>query len=446
VRDDDASPRGAAPGGAPPTASGRRRRWPAALASFEHGQFRWLYAGNLAFFFAMHALSIIVRPWLAYQMTGSALALGSVSFMAAVPMAALAPIGGVLADRLDRRTLIALAQVAVVANEALGLLLYWTGVLRLWHLMGLTAVMGCVFPIIMPARQAIAVGIVGRHRIGNAMALNVSGMNLTRIVAPALAGWLIGPLGLAVTWLLGIALYAVAALCLLGVHRSPPSAHVLRSTIGESLREGFRFVLDSRLVLVLLLFGLVPMFLMMPFQTLLVVFARDVWRVGTGGLGTLNAVVGLGGIVGSVLVALRGAGGRRLTLMLASVLAFGICLLIFALSPGLPLALPALFAANVFASVYGVLNNTAVQILIPDEVRGRISSLLMMSFSLPMLGTLPLSAAAEAWGAPAAVAGASLAALAAALAFAGLSPVLRGMDAEVARAEDFGPAPLRGRG
>ncbi len=434
-----------APGGAPPPAHGRARPWPAALASFEQVQFRWLYVGNLAFFFAMHGLSIIVRPWIAYEMTGSALALGSVSFMAAVPMAVLSPLGGVFADRFDRRNLIAFAQIAVVANEALGLLLLATGTLRLWHLMLLTGVMGCVFPIIMPARQAIVVTLVGRHRIGNAMALNVSGMNLTRIVAPALFGYLIGPLGLARTWGLGIVLYALAALCLLGVRACPPSAHVLRTSAGENLREGFRYVLEARLVLVLLLFGLVPMFLMMPFQTLLVVFARDVWKVGTEGLGTLNAAVGIGGLVGSIFVALRGAGGGRLALMLASVFAFGGFLLLFAVSPGLGLALPSLFAANVFASVYGVLNNTAVQVLIPDEVRGRISSLLMMSFSLPMLGTLPLSAVAEAWGAPAAVGMASVLALLAALAFWLLSPVLRGMDAEVARAEEIGPSPLRAR-
>jgi MFS family permease len=418
---------------------------PRPLASFEHPEFRWLYAGNLAFFFAMHGLSIIVRPWIAYEMTGSALALGSVSFMAAVPMAVLAPLGGVFADRFDRRSLIAFAQIAVVANEGLGLLLLATGVLRLWHLMLLTFVMGCVFPIIMPARQALVVAIVGRHRIGNAMALNVSGMNLTRIAAPALFGALIGPLGLARTWELGIALYALAALCLLGVRACPPSAHARRGSAGESLREGFRYAIETRLVLVLLLFGLVPMFLMMPFQTLLVIFARDVWKVGTGGLGILNAAVGIGGLAGSIFVAARGSGGRRLALMLGSVLGFGGFLLLFAASPGLGLALPALLAANAFASVYGVLNNTAVQILIPDEVRGRISSLLMMSFSLPMLGTLPLSALAESWGAPAAVGTASVVALGSAFAFWALSPVLRGMDAELALAEEIGPAPLRPR-
>jgi hypothetical protein len=204
--------------------------------------------------------------------------------------------------------------------------------------------------------------------------------------------------------------------------------------MGRNLLEGARYLREDPLVLVLLLFGLIPMFLAMPFQTLLVVFAEEVWDVGSFGLGLLSGLAGLGGVAGSMWVAWRHEAGRRATRQLFSMLGFGGFLLLFAQSPSLWPALPSVFLANVFASIYGTLNNTAIQVLIPDRVRGRISSFLMMSFSLPLLGTLPMSALAEARGAPLAVSLASLLAVAVALLFFALSPALRNMDAAVRRA------------
>jgi hypothetical protein len=195
-----------------------------------------------------------------------------------------------------------------------------------------------------------------------------------------------------------------------------------------------RYLREDRLVAVLLLFGLIPMFLAMPFQTLLVVFAEKVWGVGSMGLGLLSGMAGAGGVVGSMWVAWRHDSGRRAERQLLSMLGFGGFLLLFAQSPWFWPAVPAVLLANVFASVYGTLNNTAIQILIPDRVRGRISSFLMMSFSLPLLGTLPMSALAEARGAPLAVSLAALLAIAVALLFYAASPSLRHMDAAVRRA------------
>jgi Na+/melibiose symporter-like transporter len=120
--------------------------------------------------------------------------------------------------------------------------------------------------------------------------------------------------------------------------------------------------------------------------------------------------------------------------MILAAFGFGTFLCLFALSPWYLLGLPLVFLANVFANFYSALNNTAIQMLVPDEVRGRVSSFLMMSFSLPLLGTLPLSAVAEVWGAPAAVAGASVMAVLVAIGFYVTSPSLRHMDERVRRA------------
>ena len=411
--------------------------WGGALASLRDGQFRWLWLGHSAFFFAMQAVSMIVRPLLAYELTGGQpAALGMVSFAVAVPMLVLSPFGGVLADRVERRRLIQTGQALALASETATLGLYAAGLLRFWHLVLFATGMGALFATMIPARQAIVVDVIGKARLGNAMALNMAAMNVTRILGPAAAGFLVGPLGIRGTYVGALALYGVAWLTLLRVRPSPPPPGARRLPVIESLAEAGRYLGRERLVLLMLLFGLVPMFLMMPFQTLLPIFANDVWGTGTAGLGLLNAMAGLGGVAGSFLVALRGESDRRLRLMLASVFGFGGFLALFGFSPWFGLALWLLLAANVFATVFGVLNNTAVQQLIPDEVRGRISAFLMMSFSLPMLGTLPVSVAAQAYGAPQAVGVSAVLALSVALAFYLGSRTLRGLDGRVRAALD----------
>ncbi len=416
-----------------PGTEGPRPGLRSALSALDNRQYRWLFISNIAFFMAMGSQQI-TRSWLVYDMTDSETSLGVISFVVALGMMLLGPIGGVLADRRERRGIIAAGQAAVVISELLIIGLLVTGQLRFWHMLAAAALMGCVFPFIMPARQAIVANIIGKSGLTNAMALSMAGMNVTRVIGPAAGGLLIGLVGIEGAYLFGIGLYVVALLCLLQVGRSVPDAAVARASYGENLVEGVRYLGRERLVLLLLLFGLVPMFLAMPFQTLLVVFATDIWDVGSLGLGVLSGVSGLGGVFGSMYVAWRSESHQRARRMLASVVGFGSLLLLFALSPWFLLALPLVLLANVFASIFGTLNNTAIQLLIPDRVRGRVSSFLMMSFSLPLLGTLPMSMLAESWGAPAAVALAAGLAIVVAILFYVLSPVLRGMDAAVRRA------------
>ncbi len=385
----------------------------------------------------------VLRSWLVFDLTQSELALGMISAVVAVPMLLMAPIGGAVADRLDRRRLVAGGQAVVVAAEAAVLGLLVAGVLVYWHLLVLAAVMGVVFPFIMPARQAIVADVVGRDRMSNAMALNMAAVNTTRVLGPAAGGFLIGAVGLGRAYGINVGLF-IAALSFMGGVRPSKAAGDSRSlSMRRNIADGFRYVGENRLVLVLLFFGLVPMFLALPFQSLLVVFARDVWDAGPQGFGMLSASAGVGGVVGAVIVAWRSSSRRRLRTMMVSVFGFGVALLLFALSPSFWLALPLAFLATLFVSLFGALNNTAIQLLIPDRVRGRVSSFLMMSFSLPLLGTLPVSAVAEVWGAPIAVAGGSVLAVVAAVVFYLASPALRQMDQRILEAIDQpgGPEP-----
>lgn len=411
----------------------RTSGWRSAIVSLESPQFQRIFASNLTFFLAMSGQGI-VRPWLAFQLTDSALALGLVSAAVAVPMLFLAPFGGVLADRVERRRLIMSAQALAIASEVITLALLVTDQLQFWHLVMTAGMMGCAFPLIMPARQAIVVNIVGKRGLGAAVALNMAGVNVTRVVGPAIAGFLIPVIEVKGVYIMNLSLYVIALLVMTRVRRVPPPAEASAQSIKKNLVDGFHYVWSNRLILILLIYGLVPMFLAMPFQALLVIFARDVWQTGSSGLGILNAAAGIGAVVGSVYVASRGPETGRLRLMMISVVAFGTLLALFAGSPWFLPAVGLIFLANIFASIFGTLNNTAIQLLIPDSVRGRISSFLMMSFSLPLLGTLPVAAAAQRLGAPMAVGIASILAVLAALAFYFGSQKLRELDLRVQQA------------
>ena len=400
--------------------------------SLSISQFRWLYLSNTTFFLAMQG-QIVVRGWLVYTMTGSEFALGLVSLMVAISMLSLGPVGGVAADRFERRRLVAAGQATVVVAEAVVLYLLLSGQLDFWHILVQVSVVGAVFPFVMPARNAIIADVVGRRRLTNALALNMTAVNVTRVVGPAAAGFLIAAVGANVAYSINFVLYALALAGMMGVHRAPVANPTGQSML-QNMGQGFRYVAENRLVLLLLFFGLVPMFLVMPFQTLLVVFAEDVWEVGPRGLGILSGASGVGGVIGAAFVAWRSNSTRRLRLMMTSVFAFGLFMMAFALSPWFLLALPFVFAGSAFQAIYTTLNNTAIQVLIPDSVRGRVSGFLTMSFSLPMLGVAPISALAEVWGAPLAVGLSSLLAVVVAIVFYLTSSELRRMDISVRRA------------
>ena len=409
-----------------------------AFASLRHRQFRWVYASNTAFFFAMNG-QFVVRSYLAFKLTDSAFALGIVNLAVALPMLVISPFGGVIADRVEKKRLIMIGQALLLLNEVVVLTLLVTNQLEFWHLLIVMFLMGCLFPFIMPARQSIVANIVGRQGLANAMALQMGGMNAARVVGPVTAGLVIAAFGLRWMYLVAVALYLVALLAMSRVDRAYPVEGQQKKSVMGDLLDGVRYVRDDPPVRILLVLSLVPIMLAMPFQALLVVFAEDVWDVGTTGLGVLQAAAGVGGILGSIYVAWKGTTPKKLRLMMVSLLAFGGTLFLFALSPWFLLALPVVLISDVFASIFNTINNTAIQVLIPDAVRGRVMSLMMMTFGLTPLGTVPISAAAQAWGAPVAVAGASALTIVFALLIYLLSGALRSIDQTSARAlEDPG--------
>ena len=394
-------------------------------------QFRWLFVGNVAFFFAMQG-QMLTRTSLAWDLTGLAQSLAYINLVVALPMIFASMIGGAVTDRVERRQLIIVGQCLITCNEIFILTMLLLGQLEFWHLLCTAFVAGCAFPFIMPARMAITVNVVGPDRIQSAMAVSGGAMNLSRVVGPAMMGVIISEFSVIAAYVVSTILYASAVFCMFFVKRNkavqPDGGK--KPLLADSI-YGFQYVSLNKPVLVSLMFGLVPMFLAMPFQNLLVMLVEQTWQVGESGLGILMGAGGVGGVLGSIWIARRGDRSERLRLMVVTVIGFALFLAVFTQTSVFYLALLPLVLANLCASAFQTVNNATIQILVDDSVRGRMSSFMMMSFGLTPLGVFPMAVAADHIGAANAILGACVALMIITVAFVGLSRTLRTIDSTV---------------
>ncbi len=381
--------------------------WRATFISLSVPQYALYFWGMLAFFSGMNMM-IVLRGFLVYDLTHNSSALAIIMLSVSLPMLIVAPIGGVITDRVDRRTLMLAAQLAVAAVNLVNTVLILTGAVAMWNLIIMSVLSGIAFSFNMPARQAAMPNLVPRHMLMNAMSLGSSAMNGTRIIAPAIGGLLIAPIGIGGGFAVLTALYVLSAVLTLGLPKMPPKDRDTKVTFFSDFKGGFSYIRGDRLVLGLLLLGTIPMIFAMPYQTMLPVFAEDVWHVGPTGLGALQAMAGVGGLTGTLITANMDSSPRKGWIMLVAACMSGVFLIAFSYSIfGVALAMLAL--VGLCSMVFMTVNNTMITSLIPDSVRGRVSSVLMMTFGLMPLGVVPAGVLAEIIGVEAVTAiGASL--------------------------------------
>ncbi len=388
--------------------------------------FSFLFAGNIGFFFGMNMM-IIIRGWLVQDKWDNAALLGYLMAFVAVPMLFLSPVGGVVADRVDKRRLLLITQFALVLSNSVIAVLIITDAIQFWHLAAMSTFSGAAFSFNMPGRQALVAMLVPRDKLMNAISLSTAAMNASRVIAPPMAGILVHPIGIGGTYIVCTAFYTFAVVATYALPPMPP-VREREFTFLEDFVGGVRYIKNSSLLLGLLLFATVPVMFAMPYQTLMPVFADRVWHVGSEGFGTLQAAAGAGGLIGALIIANLDAYPRKGRLLLGGALGFGGFLALFALSPWFLLALPFLAVVGFSSMVVMTVNNTAIQLVIPDEVRGRVMSVMMMTFGLMPLGAVPAGVAAESVGAPPVVTvGAMLFLVSTVLIFA-LMPAFRVLD------------------
>ena len=380
------------------------------LSSLREREFAWYFAGNSAFFMAMQ-MQFVLRAQLAYDLTGGqAFKLVLVTVGAAVPMIFVAPIGGLIADRVNKRTLLIVTQSAAAIISLLTTVLILTDLIGYWYLFLLAFSAGSIFSLNMPARQALVPLLVPQHKLMNAISLQMSGMNLTRILAPALAGLLIVPLGAiapgggeGVGWvyLLTCALFTVAVASEFKLPSHGMQAESEGESFTEGLRGGFRYAITTPVIMMLLVAGTLMPFFAFPVQIMLPIFAEDVFGQTKGmGFGLLMAAGGLGGLIGTIISANFDGLPNKGQIMFVGAVIMGGFLIAFGSTNTFILGLVFIAASNVGQMLFMSSNNTAIQTLAPEELRGRVMSIMMMSFGVMPLGLLPIGLAANSIGAP----------------------------------------------
>ena len=286
--------------------------------SLRYRDFRWMWAGSFVSFMAMN-MQMITRSWLVVRLTDDSplfLSLSMVSF--AVPVTFVSLIGGALADRVPRRRLVIMSQSGNALMTLLLAVLDVTGVVTFWHVMAMGVVNGSLMAFNMPSRQAIISEIVPERRLMNAISLNNSSMNLTRVVGPALAGFLILLVDTAGVFFIVSAIYVFSVLSMTMVHAGTEPAGRSGKGVTGDIREGLAYALGDRTLRGLIIMNFIPVLFGFSYYALLPAWAREALDVQSDDLGILMMLMGVGALTGTLILASMGSFRRRGAFLLVS--------------------------------------------------------------------------------------------------------------------------------
>jgi MFS family permease len=394
------------------------------LAAFRHRNFRLFWVGMLVSLIGTW-MQQVGQAWLVLQLTNDPLALGIVAMAQFGPILLLGPLGGIVADSVSKRTALMVTQAAAGLLAIILAALYVSGHIEVWHIYALAVGLGIVNSFDMPIRQAFVIEMVGREDIANAVALNSTVFNLTRIVGPAIAGLTIASIGIAPLFFINAASYLATVGSLVLMRTSEMHAPTERAVVTRNVRsvvdllvEGIRYTRgDPRILLIILLVGAVSTFAM-NFSVLIPLVARDVLHGDADTYGFLLSAAGVGSLVSALSMAFRRTSSTRRLFVGAALVGLGMVGL--GLSRWLPLSLAMMFVAGWGGIAMAATANTVIQLSVPDVLRGRVVSLYTTVFvgSTPIGGLFSGVVASGFGGAPAAlIVGGSLAVLAALVAY-----------------------------
>jgi len=368
------------------------------FSSLSHRDFR-LYWTGMFFSNVGTWMQTVAQGWLVLQLTNSPLYLGLDGFAASIPTILTGPFAGVMADRLDRRRLLLVTQTGqMLCALGLALLVSFHAVTVAW-VITLSFLNGLARAITIPSHQSLFLDLVGREDLMNAIALNSSQFNLSRLLGPTAAGFAIAALGEAGCFYLNAASFAaiLAALLMIRVPKRRQGAH---RGYWVDLRLGLRFAFRHPAFPQLLTLAAVISLCGIPVIMLLPVFARDLLRVGARGLGTLYGAIGLGALASALGLAALGDFPNKDKAVFGGAALFAVSLAGFAFSRSYLLSLGALALVGAAMVTSSAVVNTLLQQMSPDRFRGRILSLYALAWlGLVPFGNLLAGAAADRYGA-----------------------------------------------
>ncbi|HWR43926.1 MFS transporter [Sporomusa sp.] len=372
------------------------------VRALRHRNYRLFFTGQTISMIGTWMQDIAIN-WLIYQLTGSALMLGTVNFCSKMPGFMLGPLAGLLVDRFSRHRIIIFTQIMSMLQALVMAVLVLSNRIEVWHVMALGTMLGCIQAFDMPARHAFIVDLVDdREDMNNAIALNSIIINVARLIGPSIAGILIAIVGEGICFLLNAGSFIAVIAALLAMKIRTKHIESASRSISRELCEGFTYAYQFLPIRYLFFLLWVISFLGMPYIVFMPIFADQVLGGGSYVLGFLFSATGLGAICGASFLAARSyvAGLENIIPVAAGL--FGLALTIFSQNTSIWLALCIMFFAGIGMIMHSIATNTLLQTVVDDDKRGRIMSMYSMAFQgLTPLGSLLAGFLAERIGAPA---------------------------------------------
>jgi len=389
---------------------------------------------NYRLFFSGQSVSLVgtwitrvATSWLVYRLTGSELLLGIVGFCGQIPTLLLTPFAGVFVDRSDKRRILLVTQVLSLVQSAVLAVLTLSNVITVAHILILQLFQGAINAFDTPARQALVVDMVeDRQDVPNAIALNSSMVNGSRIIGPSIGGVIIAAVGEGWCFAVDALSYVAVILSILAMRFTPHVENPIPVALLRDLGAAWRYVIDSVPIRSTLLLLAIVSIAGVPYTVLMPVIAAQELHGGPNTMGILMGASGVGALLGGIYLASRSTVVGLGRVMLIGTLTFGVTLVLFSLVKTVWLAAPLLAFAGAGFIVQMASTNTIIQTIVEERFRGRVMAFYTMAF----FGTVPIGSllsglAAEHVGAPMTIRMGGMICFVSGLWFASVLPILR---------------------
>lgn len=395
------------------------------VVSLKTRNFR-LYFGGMCVSLIGTWMQQIAMSWLVYELTGSVLLLATVTFMAQIPILIVTPFVSVFVDRFDRRKILLLTQILSMIQALLMAFLTLTGLIAVWHIMLLSLFIGCINALDTPTRQAFYPSLVPKEYLSNAIALNSTVINGSRLIGPAIGGILIGIFGEGICFLLNGVSYIGVIIALLMMNLPPFRSQHTHGHVLTELAEGFSYVSTSLPLRALLLIMSVVSFFGLPLMTFIPAYVKDILMGESEMLGLMLSCIGIGSFLAALMLAARRSvlGLGKIVTISAFLLGLSLIIISFVKIPWLAALLCVPIGFAIISTVASI--NTLLQTLSDEDKRGRVMGYLAMTFTgITPIGSMVLGSIEEFTGLPVIILLSGIFCIAGAVLFEHYRPVVR---------------------
>ena len=354
------------------------------LRALRHRNYRLFFAGQLISLVGTW-MQMVAQPWLVYRLTGSSLLLGTVGFVSQIPVFLLAFVGGTVADRYNRHRVVIATQTAAMVLAFILSALTLTGMVRIWHIFVLSALLGIVNSFDMPGRQAFIVELVEKEDLMNAIGLNSTVFNGARIAGPAIAGVLMAGIGIGFCFLINALSFLPLIIGLFFIHPIYRQKSSSNSILGD-ISDGIKYMFSEKILRNTLIIVFIIGTFIVNFNVLIPVLAKSGLHLEEKGFGFLMSSVGAGSLLGALFITLRSKHGPKNILLIGSALLVSATFILIGLNNNLFMAAFLLAVSGFMTVTFMTTANSTIQLNSKDEFRSRVLSFYM----LVNAGTTPI--------------------------------------------------------